>query len=97
MIFVSVRYNLGLDLAWGLKIFTPKKVRLNRPPQRPFALMSSRASSSLEVICCEIFRLPTIKVLALSLHHGKLRQGLSQRYHEIHSVLGECIHFWGSL
>ena len=32
-------------LAWGLKTFTSKKARLNREPQIPFALMSSRASS----------------------------------------------------
>ena len=33
-----------------LKNFTPKKVRLNLPPQSPFALMSSRASSSVVVV-----------------------------------------------
>ena len=50
MIFVDVRYSLGKHLAWRLKISTSKKVRLNRPPQSPFALMSSRASSSVVVV-----------------------------------------------
>ena len=35
---------------WGEKEKEPKKVRLNRPPQSPLALMSSRASSSVVVV-----------------------------------------------
>ena len=40
---------------------------------------------------CESFRLATIEVSALFQHHGILRPGVSQRYHEFHYVLGECI------
>ena len=50
MILVASDIVSRQDLAWGLKIFTSKKVRLNRPPQSPFALMSSRASSSVVVV-----------------------------------------------
>ena len=51
MVFVcSSDIVLGQDLAWGLQNFTSKKVRLNRPPQSPFALMSSPASSSVVVV-----------------------------------------------
>ena len=80
-----------------LKTFTSKKVRLNRPPRSPFALMSSRASSSVVVVCCESFRLPTIEDSAVFHHHGILRPGVSQRYREFHLVLGECIHLWDSV
>ena len=64
MIFVCVRYSFRAGFSMGLKIITLKKVRLNRPPQSPFTLMSSRASPSIVVVCCERFRLPTIKVSA---------------------------------
>ena len=40
---------LGQLVAWALKIFSSKKVRLKREPHRPFALMSSRESSSVVV------------------------------------------------
>ena len=39
----------GHDLASGLKTFTSKKVLVKRDSQSPFALMSSRASSSVVV------------------------------------------------
>ena len=40
---------LGQLFAWGLKTFTSKKMRLKREPHRSFALMSTRASSSVVV------------------------------------------------
>ena len=85
MIFIGVRYSFGEDLAWGLKNFTSKKVRLNRPPQSPFALMSSRAASSVVVV---------FRSISTSWH---TLSGVSQRYRELYYVIGECIHLWDSV
>ena len=48
--FLESDVVLWLDLAWELEIFTSKKVRLNWPPQSPFVLMLSRASSSVVAV-----------------------------------------------
>ena len=47
--FVCIFYGLRAALRMRAKIFTSKKVRLKQEPHRPFALMSSRASSSVVV------------------------------------------------
>ena len=49
-----------------------------------FTLLSSRASSSVVVVCCKSFCLPTIEVSALSELHGILRSVVLQRCHEFH-------------
>ena len=50
MIFVDIRYSFRAGFSMGVENFTSKKVRLNRPPQSPIALMSSRVSSSVVVV-----------------------------------------------
>ena len=50
MIFVEVGYSFKAGFWLGLKIFSSKNVQLNQPPQSPFALMSSPASSSVVVV-----------------------------------------------
>ena len=49
MVFVCILCSFRDVVAWGLKFYTSKKVRLNREPQSPLALMSNRASSSVVV------------------------------------------------
>ena len=49
MVYVCVFMQFSRCFGMGIENFTSQKARLNREPQSPFALMSSRASESVVV------------------------------------------------
>ena len=61
MIFVGVTYSFRAELSIGVENSASKKFRLIWHPQSPFASMSSRASFSVWLVCCESFRLQRLK------------------------------------
>ena len=50
MIFVGVRYSFGAGFSMRVENFYIEKGSAESAPQSPFALMSSRASSSVVVV-----------------------------------------------
>ena len=99
MIFVGVRYSFGAGFSTGVEKFYIKKFSADSasPASRLFALMTSRAASS--VVVFSVVKAFAFQRLNLRLYFNikayfvqECRNGIANFI-----VLGECIQLWDSV